>query len=77
LQQEIWDWRFDEISVIGGDEAWEVFELREPPAPCPSYEVMERVCIASMEVVGLALVRYRVENVCLLLNDSPPSRNRG
>jgi hypothetical protein len=25
---------------------------------------MERVCIASMEVVGLALVRYRVEK-CL------------
>jgi hypothetical protein len=35
LQQETWDWRFDEISVIGGDEAWEVFELREPPAPWP------------------------------------------
>jgi len=60
LQQEIWDWRFDEVSVIGSDEAWEVSSFG------PSYEVMERVCVASTEVVGLALVWCRVEK-------SPPS----
>ena len=66
MQQEIWDWRFDEVSVIGGDEAWEVLSFGSHPRLGPSYEVMERVCIASTDVIGLALVWYRVEK-------SPPS----
>jgi hypothetical protein len=61
LQQEIWDWQFDEISVIGGDEVWEVLSFGSHQRLGPSYEVMEHVCVASTEVVGLALVRYRVE----------------
>jgi hypothetical protein len=61
LQLEIWDWQFDKVSAIGSGEAWEVLSFGSHPRHSPFDEVMERVCVASREVVGLALVRYRVE----------------
>ena len=47
--------------MIGGDEAWEVLSFGNHPRLGPSYEMMERVCVASTEVVELVLEWYHVE----------------